>query len=115
MSDIYNVRRLQTKDLYLIGSLIRKNLHKIRGINTKALPDEGEEARRQRVGQLFLEFLLDNCADEMWSWLASMVEMDVTEFGDQPISAVFDIIDQIKKTEDFADFFKRLSSMISGS
>ncbi len=57
--------------------------------------------------------LLHKNQDEFVGWLASLVGLTQDEFDALPPSAVIDILTVLKSHEDMADFFERLSGVLS--
>ncbi len=57
--------------------------------------------------------LLHKNQDEFVGWLASLVGLTQEEFDKLPPSAVIDILAALKSHEDMADFFERLSAVLS--
>ena len=57
--------------------------------------------------------LLHKNQDAFVGWLASLVGLTQEEFDELPPSAVIDILAALKSHEDMADFFERLSGVLS--
>lgn len=57
--------------------------------------------------------LLHKNQDEFVGWLASLVGLTKDEFDLLPPSAVIDVLTVLKAHEDLADFFERLSGVLS--
>lgn len=109
------IRKLKAKDLYTVGTMIRKALPTLveQGAFRSGASDSPDPERQSEVGKAVFRVLLDECYDDLWAWLADMAGMSSDEFGEQPLDAPLDVIEALVKDESFADFYKRVLRLIN--
>lgn len=119
------LRRLTARDVFTILTLLTdsvgtaaevKKLFTDIGKATTGLDTAGEDGIAaigiSAVWGL-VSGLLHKNQDDFVGWLASLVGLTQEEFDKLPPSAVIDILTALKSHEDMADFFERLSGVLS--
>lgn len=110
MSDEIKVRRLCTKDLYMVGSMLKGAMPEIRKLDLK-----GGEDKKEEIGKELFMILVNACYDEAWDWLADVAGMTRDELMEASLDTPLEIVQQISKSEDVAGFFKRVSQLTESS
>lgn len=121
------VRRLKTKDLFTVATIIAKCGNDffitagrlLIGMNDEEEVENGkkgkkEEKRKTNYGAIGISVftsLLKYADTDIKEWLASMVEMEVKEFDELPIDAPVEIIEEMARQEDLKDFFTRVMGL----
>ena len=72
-----------------------------------------DEARGPAERWGLVSGLLHKNQDDFIGWLANLVGLTQEQFDELPPSAVIDILTVLKSHEDLADFFERLSGVLS--
>lgn len=103
------VRGLNTKDFWAIISIIRKG-GKEAITRMKNLPADADEMAR---GMLILDIGMEYAEKDLTALLADLAGMTLEEYEAAPFDTTLEIIEQITAKEDLANFFKRVSGLVS--
>ncbi len=119
------LRRLTTRDVFTVLTLLTdsvgtaaevKKLFTDIGKSTAGFGTAGEDGiAAVGISAVWglVSGLLHKNQDEFVGWLASLVGLTQEEFDKLPPSTVIDILAALKSHEDMADFFERLSEVLS--
>lgn len=119
------LRRLTTRDVFTVLTLLTdsvgtaaevKKLFADIGKASTGLGTTGEDGiAAVGISAVWglVSGLLHKNQDDFVGWLASLVGLTQEEFDELPPSAVIDILTALKSHEDMADFFERLSGVLS--
>lgn len=103
----FQVRRLKTKDLYslitILGKCGKEAISKI----SEAVNPENKQMDNSSVGLAVISTLLLYAEEEIKPFFASIVDKTVEEFNELPFDATLVIIEELGKKEDLPNFFKR--------
>lgn len=106
-------RKLNTRDLYTVGNMLRKVAPDLRKIQFEKGENESEEAHKARVGQSMFALLADRLYEDVWAWLASVANMSLDEMMDQPIEFVPELVEELTQKEDLGHFFTKVQGMVA--
>lgn len=71
-----------------------------------------EAGQAGAAGLSALLSLLERVPD-LWPWLADVAGMSEAELDQQPLEALIEILDQLRKQPGASSFFRRLSTMLN--
>lgn len=106
------IRKLNTRDLYTVGNMLRKVAPALKNIPFAKAEDESESEHKSRIGKDVFMLLADKLYDDAWKWLASVAGMSVDELMEQPIEFVPELIQELVEKEDLSDFFTKVQGMV---
>ena len=118
------IRKLIYEDRKTLSSMILKLVEKV---GDEGLLDIIKSNRKSKnnalskdrddnvvmVGVKILKALLQTLEDEVVKWFASLINVEVEEFGKQPFDIEIIIIKQLKEAEEIHDFFSGASQQFS--
>ena len=107
------IRKLNAKDTRIVAMMIRQALPALENIELSQLETETETDHKIRLVKQVLPALMDACFDEAWSWLASLAEMTVEEFEQQPPQFPIEVGYELSKSDGLADFFSSVRKLIA--
>jgi len=108
------MRKLNAGDLFKAGKMLAKALPQLTKIDFAKQDGEDEKGHARRVGGEVLPLLLATCYDDAWSFLASVNDMTVDEFNQQPLDFPLQTAVTLAEQEDLRGFFKRAAALMSG-
>jgi|AntDeeMinimDraft_6_1070357.scaffolds.fasta_scaffold00531_2 hypothetical protein len=109
------VRKLNTKDLYIVGGMLRKVAPDLRQIQFDKQKNESENEHKMRVGQAVFSLLADKLYEDVWDWLADVSGQSKDDLLAQPIEYVPELINHLAKSEDLTNFFTKVRGLVGKS
>jgi len=120
-----SIRPLTVKDRKALSSMIKKLTGKVRGTAIQSLissafsgkksesGDDGDDTKIVDLGVEIIGLALDTLDGEAGEWFASLLGVTVEEFEAMPMDTELDIIEQLKDSGGFKDFFTKASRLFS--
>lgn len=109
------VRKLNTKDLYIVGGMLRKVAPDLRQIQFEKQENESENDHKMRVGQSIFSLLADKLYEDVWEWLADVSGQTKDDLLAQPIEYVPELINHLAESEDLTNFFTKVRGLVGKS
>ncbi|MFW6278481.1 MAG: hypothetical protein ACOC1T_03670 [Halorhodospira sp.] len=102
------IRKLKASDVWQVAPVVADELQLIQQLYR-------EQRTENEIGMAILHRLVERHLDRLRSWLADLAGMTPEELDEQSLDAPFEIIDQLRKSEDLPRFFERVRRVVGSS
>ena len=107
------VRTLAVNDVFVVARMLSKVSRGAREELATAMTSDEGEVNKTELGMALFQNLFVEAEEDLKTWLADLIDKPIAEFVVLPATAVIDIIEQLIGQEDAADFFERVSRLVS--
>lgn len=107
------MRALLVTDVFTVARMLSKVAGGARAEIAAAIK-AGKNSNPTELGMVMFQTLFVETEEDMKEWLADLIGKTKEEFLVMPAVTVIDIIETLMKQEDAADFFARVSRLVSG-
>lgn len=114
----YTLRNLEAKDVFIVSKILSQvGLKEFReAFDLKLFSDEEKDIEAVGMAVFFdmSHVLLGNlpkCEKDIYSFLASLSDMEVKEIESLPMNTFIEMVIDVFRKEEFTDFFKLVSKL----